>query len=578
MFFISVTNSNISKKFQFYNVNEFEANSMIITVFTDGFLSKIFSEPDGFSVVEAPFISYGNYEDFTFLKIDYDNIRKEIHIVKSILCGRELYYQVDPKGNFYCSSHISLLKKAGIKIEENTSAISEYFMYSYIAPPKTFYKNIIRLSSENQLIIKILNKKCKIKSIKYFDFKKSLNQVQSIDVISKKLSRYLSNYLKKLKLVSDKCTVLLSGGIDSSILFKIFEKYFPIEITYSTGYPFEAPSKNIEKKYALSASEYFQTKHKYVEFTMKEYLYGLIEGISIAEEPLQTQAILFHLLFKKGILKNKKIIICGQGADAIFGVRLLNDLFKKRNSMKYIIVKNKVIMKLISFMLTNIKKISLAESTYDLFQKFKSIEDVNNRQIEGGYLWSLGDSRETNWVYDYFNVSKKDVIKHRLNLIKPYMTDSIYKILTILDLFDHIQNTQSIISKFGEKQNKIILFPYTDSELIDYVLSIPWKIKLKRHKNILRNLARLYDIPEFIINRPKSGIEINRKDWAIKDGPFEPLIPMASKIFNEKYIRKMQSTNVHKALTFWKILNYAIWKRICINNESVEDILSEIKA
>lgn len=578
MFLLTVTNSTIPNKFQSFNTNEFKVNSMILTICTDEFLSKIFLESDGFSVIESPLVLYGNHEDLIFLKIKYDDTKQEINIFKSMLSGRSIYYRFDSNGNFYCSSHISLLRSAGIKIEENTTVIPEYLMYSYIAPPETFYKNIKRLVAGSRLSVRILNKKCEIKSIKYFGFnKKRLDHFQSMEIITNEISKYLSTTIKNLKIIHGKSTVLLSGGIDSSILFKIFQKYFPIENTYSTGYPFEAPSENIEKEYALSASEYFGMKHKYAKFTTKEYLFGLVEAISIAEEPLQPHATLFHLLFKKGIPRDKNLIICGQGADTIFGGGSINELFVIRNNWKYKIIKNNFLMKLLYFMFGNIKQIGLMDNLYMLLRKLQSIEDVNKRSIEDGFLWTLGEYKAVDWVYDYFNVNKKDVIKHRFNIIEPHITDSIYKIMTILDLFCHIQNIQSIISKLGEKQRKIILFPYTERELVNYVLSIPWKIKLKKSKNVLSHMACAYNIPEFIITRPKAGITINLKNWALKNGPFEPIIPLAVNIINEEDIRKMQSIEPRKAMVFWNILNYAIWKRLCINNESLDVLLSEIK-
>ncbi len=95
-------------------------------------------------------------------------------------------------------------------------------------------------------------------------------------------------------------------------------------------------------------------------------------------------------------------------------------------------------------------------------------------------------------------------------------------------------------------------------------------------KSILRGVARQLELADFIIFRPKSGFGVNVKKWVEKDGVFEPLIPLISKVFNEKQIRKMQSTDPKKAMTFWNMLNYAIWKRLFINNEPLEILLEEL--
>jgi hypothetical protein len=136
--------------------------------------------------------------------------------------------------------------------------------------------------------------------------------------------------------------------------------------------------------------------------------------------------------------------------------------------------------------------------------------------------------------------------------------------------------TQAIWSTLGESENKILYYPYTNIDVINYAFSIPWDIKLKKPKNILRFVAHQVEIPEEIINRQKSGFGLNPELWAQKDGIFESLLPVATKIFNEDEIRKMQSLDVKKAMIYWNMLNYSIWKRICINNEPVDALLEEI--
>jgi asparagine synthetase B (glutamine-hydrolysing) len=132
-----------------------------------------------------------------------------------------------------------------------------------------------------------------------------------------------------------------------------------------------------------------------------------------------------------------------------------------------------------------------------------------------------------------------------------------------------------IWNKLGEGNKKILYAPFYDLNVLNYVFSIPWKLKLTWPKDKLRKeIARRGNIPEFIINRPKKSFGIHSDLWGKKGGVFEPLIPLAAIVFDEKEIRKMQSTEPKKAMTYWNMLNYAIWKRLCIKNEPL-DILKE---
>ena len=91
-----------------------------------------------------------------------------------------------------------------------------------------------------------------------------------------------------------------------------------------------------------------------------------------------------------------------------------------------------------------------------------------------------------------------------------------------------------------------------------------------------KEIARQSNLPKFIINRPKSAFGVRSKTWSMKGGVFEPLVPLASKVFDEKQIRYMQSSDPKKAMTFWNMLNYSIWKRLCINNEPLDDLIEEL--
>lgn len=118
--------------------------------------------------------------------------------------------------------------------------------------------------------------------------------------------------------------------------------------------------------------------------------------------------------------------------------------------------------------------------------------------------------------------------------------------------------------------------PYTSKELIDLIFTIPWDIKLKEKKALLRKLARRLDVPEFIITRRKSGFSAGANCWGLPGGLLEPLIPIAAGDFGEESIRSMQSEDPKRSMTYWNLLNYGIWKRICIENEPESRLIEEL--
>jgi len=570
MFLVAITKDEIAQNFDSADIEETKIDEFIATSITDHFLSKRIFEKNGFSIIESPLISESDSSKIIFSKFSYNHIENTFYISKSTISGRPIYYYLNPKGEFFCSTHISMLRKAGVPIKENIDVLPEFFTYRIVMPPQTLYQDIKQLCSGEHFRIKILNGRCIIQPVKSFNLPKINQNITSIKNSSKEIKLFLSQSIERLSSRKEEIIPLLSGGLDSSILCRLCQENLDINTSYSTGYPFEDPSLNIEKSYALSAGNALGMNHQYYESTTSDYLRGFLEAISLSEQPLHhLQSICLHLLYKEGIPQSKKIVVEGWGAGGSFG-----------NFRNYLFHKDKITIKLLTkkpfqFILKSIPKIlGKGETTVDMLLKSTldiPLSDPNHP------VWFFHEYGDKNWVCRYLNVSEQNIIKGQYNSLKRFENNSIYDITALYSLLGDEDVTLSILSKIGEGNHKILYVPFYDYELLQYVLSIPWKVKLKKPENILRkSVARQCNVPGFIINRPKTGFGIYSKHWSEQGGIFEPLVPLTSKIFDEKQIRKLQSTELKKAQTFWLILNYSIWKRLYIHNEPLGALLEEL--
>jgi len=571
MFLFAVTKKGFAQNFSSQKVEEFKIHSLMATIITDRFLSEYIPEQNGFTIIESPLLSTSHVRDTIFSQVTYNSTTDSIIISKSTISGRPIYYHINKAGEFFCSTHISLLRKAGVPITENTDVLPEFFVFRFVMPPNTLYKNINQLFSDGQLHLKITNNTCNITLKTLYHPPQQNKKIASNTEGATKLFDYLTESLKKLQIRKDEMTVLLSGGIDSSILSKICQVNSLTKISYSTKYPFEEPTFDIEKNYSLSAAKALNMDHHYCEYTNQDYLHGIIEAIAEAEEPLHhLQSVLFHLLFKKGIPKEKQLIIHGQGAGTTFGGNY------------HLYTHNRPIFKVLSRrpaldVLKIISRFSqrMQRNLVDILDKPFTNSSLSN---PNNLLWSWMDYGSKQWVCDHFNVTEHDIIKERYNTIKEFENLSVNDIWSLYSLFGDEQMSLSIWSKIGEKNKKILYFPYYDHSVLDYAFSIPWNLKLQRPEGDLRKkLARQAQIPPFIINRPKSSFGVRSAHWAEQNGIFQSMIPLATKILNEKELRTMQSSEPKKAMTLWNMINYSLWKRLCINNEPLEVLKEELR-
>lgn len=570
MFLFSITKNEIAQNFRSFFVEEFKIHPFITTIVVDNFLSKYCLEPNGFSIIESPLISSPEFRKIVFSNVRYDKNKDVFNIFKSTISGRAIYYHLNSRGEFFCSTHVSMLRDAGVTLKENIEALPEFFTYRIVMSPRTLYKSINQLCMADRLQIRPINGKCVLQNLVSFSLPVQNHSIRSIKDSSEEICNLLFQSIKGLTPCKNTIAVLLSGGIDSSILFKISQDSLGINESYSTGYPFEDPELNIEKNYAISAGNLLGVDHHYYEPKTDMYLSGFLEAIKLSETPLHHfQSVCLHLLFKNGIPKNKQIIIQGPGAGGSFG-----------NFRNFLYFREKMIFKLLlkkpfhSFLRKFVKQIGKGEDVVDMLIRSNldiPISDPDNP------IWSLHKYGSEKWVCNYLNTKRESIIKGQYNSIKRFENYSIYDISSLYSLLGDEETTLSIWTKIGEGNKKILYSPFYEFDILNYVFSIPWKLKLKRPENILRKeIARQCGVPELIINRPKSGFGIRSDIWSKKGGTFDPLVPLASKVLDEKEIRKMQSSDPRKAMIFWNMLNYSIWKRLCIHNEPLEVLKEEL--
>lgn len=579
MFLIAITQNQIKERSypNKFTIYQKKIGLLSVTIVTDNFLSRYLENLEGFSIIESPIINKPNVREAILSEVIFKENEKKISVFKPTISGRPIYYHINSKGEFYCSTHISMLRKAGVTIVENADVLPEFFVYRYITPPKTLYKDINQLSIGERLDISIINGKCIIELENKFNplndkspiFSKSV----SIEEITEKIYLNLYNSINVLDPIRHRFSVLLSGGLDSSVLFAVCKKIYGINKSYSTYFPFEDVHNNVEKEYALSAAKSFNSNHCLYQTNIKEYLYGFLESISAAEEPIQhLQSVLIYLLFKNGVPNNRNIIISGSGADGLFGINLhhiINRWKKHKTFYKSIsLYPLFLLIKLLSRITKrggNCIRVINAGKCID-----KQLDDPDH------FLYSLTNYGNEDWVCKYFNTSRKVIIENRYESIRQFESYSIFDILTMLDLITDVSLTQSVWSKLSESSGKIMYYTYYNSELLRNALSIKWDTKIKESKYVLRCVAKNLQIDDFIINRPKSGFGIDPRKWANEGGIFDALIPLASKCFDINIIKQFQSVEPKNAMTFWNILNYSIWKRLLIDNEPLDVLIEEL--
>lgn len=125
---------------------------------------------------------------------------------------------------------------------------------------------------------------------------------------------------KRLEVADVKVGVLLSGGLDSSLLVGLLaEQGVSDLLTFSIGFEDQPEERGHEFEYSDAVAAQFGTRHHSFEIANSEVLTRLPEAVDAMAEPMVSQdAVAFYLLSEQ-VAHSVKVVQSGQGADEVFG-------------------------------------------------------------------------------------------------------------------------------------------------------------------------------------------------------------------------------------------------------------------
>jgi asparagine synthase (glutamine-hydrolysing) len=115
--------------------------------------------------------------------------------------------------------------------------------------------------------------------------------------------------------------VLLSGGLDSSLLVGLLAEQVPDLRTFSIG--FEGVGAGSEKadefEYSDQIAQHFHTQHHQFSIPNQEVMQRLPEAVAQMTEPMVSHDVIAFYLLAERVSQEVKVVMSGQGADEVFG-------------------------------------------------------------------------------------------------------------------------------------------------------------------------------------------------------------------------------------------------------------------
>jgi asparagine synthase (glutamine-hydrolysing) len=221
----------------------------------------------------------------------------------------------------FASSLPALLAGGEVDTTLDTVALHHHFTLHTVVPaPRTVLKGVRKLAPASTLR---LDADGTATEQIYWTLdatrpEKPLSEAQWLAATREQLTQSVQ---RRLQAADVPVGVLLSGGLDSSLLVGLLADQVPDLRTFSIG--FEDLGAGAEKadefEYSDQIAQHFHTRHQQFSIPNREVMQRLPEAVAQMTEPMVSHDVIAFYLLAERVSKEVKVVMSGQGADEVFG-------------------------------------------------------------------------------------------------------------------------------------------------------------------------------------------------------------------------------------------------------------------
>jgi len=484
----------------------------------------------------------------------YDRNKNILFIARDRAGEKPLFYSYDQnKKEFLFASELkSLLLKEDISHTIDKQSLDSYLGVGFVPGEKTILCNFSKLPPAHSLELNLENFDLKV--WRYWNLPKPLSFLQQNDEsLVEELESLLENAVKKQLVADVPIGVLLSGGVDSSIVTALAIRHQPHIKTFFVG--FDGFGDYDESPHANLIAEYFNTEHITLNASgvQPELLLTLAKQY---DEPIIDSSMIPTFLVSKLVGEHCKVVLGGDGGDELFGgyKHYSKILSFQRQFQKY------------PYVLRNFLS-SMSSSMLPTGFKGKNWFSEINIDFES----------EIPAVAVYFNlIERKKLIGQAFNsvekLYKSYSDSSIDLLdrATRMDFINYLAEDILVKVDRASMLNSLeVRAPFLDKRVIEFAFSkvtSSLKTTCSERKILLKQVAKKILPPKFDFQR-KQGFAIPLNDW-LKSGVwrdfFEETLLSNNTMFDKKYVSslfKNQDRGMNNSERLFALVMFELWRR-----------------
>ena len=468
------------------------------------------------------------WKEETLQKIDgmfafaiLDTADNSLVLARDRIGEKPLYYQQTKNDLVFASELKSILSINGPDRQMNHLALDCLLGFGYVPGDHCIIEGVKKLPQASFLTYNIGEDNPVIKT--YWTYPLPTKNLPQENLLIEKLDLHLGNSVRSQMIADVPVGVMLSGGLDSSLITAYAAEADRDIYTFTVG--FEGYGGADERHFARQIAQWFGTRHKEVNVTGANP-----EVMSILAsqccEPSTDPAIIPGYLIYKAASEHCKVVMGGDGGDEIFGgydrYEIWMELKKKYSNIP------SSIRSLISNSAENMLSIGFKGRHYlmQMDTDFESSIPLKDN------LFTFEERRNllpTSWEISNSNNVKNNMVNPHIPFLdramrydmKGFLPDNI---LTKVD-------RSSMLSSIEVRS------PFLSKEILEFSLG-EINSEMKRRKKILRALAKI-KLPNFFNFQRKQGFVPPLEFW-MKEKKWQEFINdnlySSDCIFNKKML------------------------------------------
>jgi asparagine synthase (glutamine-hydrolysing) len=261
----------------------------------------------------------------------YDQTRRVLFLARDRAGEKPLYWAEHRGGLVFASELKALMADPEFPRRLSPEALAYYLSFGYVPGDMCILEGVHKLPPAHCLSWPLAGGTPKIN--RYWDIPPARpDDASSIDELTDELQHLLTAAVNEQLVADVPLAVLLSGGVDSSLVAAIAAKVSHHKVrTFTVTLPNDP--RLDESRFARSVAQYLGTDH--VELPLDHSSADLVQKLAIQfDEPIADSSMIPTYLLAKTVSQRCKVVVGGDGGDELFGGYLSYQAALRREKLR----------------------------------------------------------------------------------------------------------------------------------------------------------------------------------------------------------------------------------------------------